>query len=404
MHHLPPTPASARLRIAFVPLGTDWPGGQSLVTNAIRALHDAQPGQVHIQILGDASGDSRRYAGETGADGVVVHAAPGAYSPRRVASAVLVRLRHQNLSLGATLAAAGVQVLVGEGISWRLGPVATVGWLQDFQHVHLPALFTAEEIAQRDRKFRDTMRLADRLLAFVAVADDARTFAPEYAHKVRPIRPYALVDPSVYARDCAAVLTRYDLPERFVYVPNQFWIHKNHLGLLQAVRILRARGVRPCVVFTGHWHEYRDPQHFATVTRAIADWQLEAQIRNLGLVPRTDVYDLMRQALCVLNPSLFEGWGYSVDEAAAVGKRILASDIAAHRAQRAPACDFFDPHDPEDLAAKLERLWQTAEAGPSLALECAARQRMPQRVEALGQTLFGVLNEAVAVHRRGAAA
>jgi glycosyltransferase involved in cell wall biosynthesis len=125
-------------------------------------------------------------------------------------------------------------------------------------------------------------------------------------------------------------------------------------------------------------------------------------VHQLGVVPRSDVYDLIRQSLCVVNPSLFEGWGYAVDEAAAVGKQILASDIAAHRAQQAPACELFNATDTEGLAAKLANIEQTATPGPSLALEAAARRRMPERVEVLGRTLFEVLSEAVAVHHNRA--
>ena len=77
----------------------------------------------------------------------------------------------------------------------------------------------------------------------------------------------------------------------------------------------------------------------------VATSQLNEQVHYLGTVPRDDVFDLIRQSICVLNPSLFEGWGYAVDEAASVGKRILASDIAAHREQAAPACEYFDPRD-----------------------------------------------------------
>lgn len=385
------------LTVAFTQVGLhDWHGGQTVVTNAIRALHDARPAQTRVYILGESSADSEAYAGATGADGVVTYAAPPPWSTDRIRSAVRVRLQSYNPSLESALRNAGVQLLIGESVSWRLGRVATVGWLWDFQHLHLPALFDSAELDRRDRKFRHTMRLADRLLATASVTEDARTFAPEYADKVRVVQPCALIDSAIYERDCRAVVRKHKLPEKFFYVPNQFWIHKNHVLVLQALRLLRERGACPQVVLTGRAEDYRNPHHFTTLMRQADQWRVAEQVHYLGVVDRPDVFDLIRQSICVLNPSLFEGWGYAVDEAAGVGKRILASDIRAHREQSAPACEFFSPSSSEELAEGLDRIWRTSAPGPSIELEQQARARMPERIRALGNTLFEVLSECVA--------
>ena len=49
------------------------------------------------------------------------------------------------------------------------------------------------------------------------------------------------------------------------------------------------------------------------------------------------MYALIRQSLCVLNPSLFEGLGLSVAESKSIGKRVLAADLPPLREQAAPA-------------------------------------------------------------------
>jgi len=64
------------------------------------------------------------------------------------------------------------------------------------------------------------------------------------------------------------------------------------------------------------------------------------------MVPREHVLLLIRQSIGVLGPSLFEGWGFGVDEARSVGKRLLISDIPAHREQNPPEAIFFNPQDP----------------------------------------------------------
>jgi glycosyltransferase involved in cell wall biosynthesis len=389
-----------QLRVAFAQLGTDWHGGQTLVINAITALHKVRPEAVKVYVLGNASAASAAYARATGADGVVAYVPPSRSSVSRIAGAALIRLKSYNPTLERALLRSCVQVLVGESVVWRLGGVASVGWLWDFQHLHLPSFFSQADVARRERTFKQTMRLADRLLATNSVERDARTFAPAYADKIRVIRPLSLIDPMTYERDPRAVLEKFGLPDRFFYCPGQFWTHKNHRGLFEALHVLAGRGLRPHLVLTGRSSDYRDPDHFLGLMRLVTEWNLSDQVHYLGTVERSDVLDLMRQTICVVNPSLFEGWGYAMDEAAAVGKRMLASDISAHRDQAAPECEYFSPTSTDELADKLKSIWRHSEPGPDMHLETAARAQMPARVQTLGLSLFDVLQEAVEERQR----
>ncbi len=102
---------------------------------------------------------------------------------------------------------------------------------------------------------------------------------------------------------------------------------------------------------------------------------------------------LMRQAICVLNPSLFEGFGLTVDEARSLGKRALLSDIPAHREQDPPKANYFDPYNSEDLAEKLRMIWRDAEPGPDIELELEARQSLVGRIHACAESFMSVVSE-----------
>ena len=78
--------------------------------------------------------------------------------------------------------------------------------------------------------------------------------------------------------------------------------------------------------------------------------------RVLGSIPDHDLLGLMRNSVAILNPSLFEGWSTSVEEAKSLGKTVLLSDIAVHREQAPDLGVYFHPQDAEDLACKL---WST---------------------------------------------
>jgi len=68
------------------------------------------------------------------------------------------------------------------------------------------------------------------------------------------------------------------------------------------------------------------------------------------LIEYEDVALLMRQSVCIVNPSLFEGWSTTVEEGKSLGKKILLSDIPVHREQSPERGLYFPSNDPEALA------------------------------------------------------
>ena len=104
---------------------------------------------------------------------------------------------------------------------------------------------------------------------------------------------------------------------------------------------------------------------------------------------------IIRQSICVMSPSLFEGFGLAVDEARSVGKRLLLSDIEAHREQRPPRVVFFSPREEDDLANKMKQLWEEQSPGPDLELEAESRKTLPARLKAFGESFMSVVREVI---------
>ena len=61
----------------------------------------------------------------------------------------------------------------------------------------------------------------------------------------------------------------------------------------------------------------------------------------------------MIHSAAVINPSLFEGWSTTVEEAKALDLNIILSDIPVHREQNPDRSIFFNARDPEQLAVIL---------------------------------------------------
>ena len=148
---------------------------------------------------------------------------------------------------------------------------------------------------------------------------------------------------------------------------------------LEALRKLRDVGRAPVIVCTGQDGDPNDPGNLQELLRQRDDWQLQEQFMVLGAVPRNDMFLLMRQSVAVMTTTLFEGFGLSVVEARYLGKPVLASDLPVLREHQSPRISFFNPHDADDLARKMDEVWQHASLDKDRENEAAAEHDTAQQ-------------------------
>jgi glycosyltransferase involved in cell wall biosynthesis len=142
--------------------------------------------------------------------------------------------------------------------------------------------------------------------------------------------------------------------------------------------------------------DHRNISNFAALWKQLSHWNIRDQVIYLGLVPHEDVLRLVRQAICVVNPSRFEGWGITVDEARSVGKQVIASNLASHMEQNPDKALYFDPRDQRQLTDLLEQGWKILLPGPDLELEKQARLDLPRRLRTYAQEFLAISQEAIA--------
>jgi glycosyltransferase involved in cell wall biosynthesis len=247
------------------------------------------------------------------------------------------------------------------------------GWIVDWQQRYLPEMFEPGEHATREFRYRVMVDSAPVVAHSSRQAcDDSRRWVPSATAALEVFHFRATLEDDALSGDVGDVLRRYDLPPRFALVCNQWYRHKNHLVVIEALKLLRERGLTiPCVV-TGRPEDHRWPDYGPSLERLIVELGLTDTVRLVGLVPRFDQLLLIRAASVVVQPSLFEGWSTIVEESRSLGKTIVLSDIPVHREQAPPAGHFFDPASPAALADALERVW-TAPPGDEAARVAQAR-------------------------------
>jgi glycosyltransferase involved in cell wall biosynthesis len=274
-----------------------------------------------------------------------------------------------------------------------------VGWIADFQHRAMPEFFSAAERTVRDRTYASVAsRCRVVLVSSNAMAEQFRAIYPMHAAKLRILPFPSALASSTLADDAGSVPGLYHLPSRFVLVANQFWQHKNHLLVVDAIAEAASAGVAIPVVMTGLPADNRDPtnRYVSELLQRIAKAGLSGQIIVLGQVPYNDLVALMRCATVVLQPSRYEGWNTSVEDAKALGAPLLCSDIPVHREQAAEfGARFFDVGSASSLANALQSMWESARK-PSEEDRQVARAQARERTIAYGAGLLDACDAAAA--------
>lgn len=264
-------------------------------------------------------------------------------------------------------------------------PARSCPWIADFQHKYMPELFTDGEIQMRDKAYSLLANNGSKVVvSSKTAASDFHKFFPNSNTKVDVLHFYTSPPLSWYESDVINIQQKYHLSDNFFILSNQFWKHKNHLLVLEALKLLQANKIYPIVVCTGYIYDHRQPDYSNTILKTIHTYNLSQQFLLLGLIPRSDQIQLMRRSLAVLQPSLFEGWSTVVEDARCLGKKMILSDFPVHLEQDPPGCEFFQRNNPENLAHVMANWWQTLTPGPDVEREKLAREKNLIEVQSFG--------------------
>lgn len=137
------------------------------------------------------------------------------------------------------------------------------------------------------------------------------------------------------------VLNLYKLEPGYLFYPAQFWAHKNHVRLLEAMALLAQEQVPVRLVFCGG-----DYGNLAYVKKQAALLGVADNVAFIGFVPGEHVQALYRGARAVVMPTYFGPTNIPPLEAWAMGKPLIYSSHLAGQVQDAALLA-----DPDDAAA-----------------------------------------------------
>ncbi len=156
---------------------------------------------------------------------------------------------------------------------------------------------------------------------------------------------------------------------RYVFYPAQFWAHKNHRLIVDALACLRKSGPEEVyAVFCGS-----DCGNLPTILEMAKRKGVEDLVKYVGFVPDEQMSAFYKHSLALVMPSYFGPTNMPPFEAFALDTPVVVSDLPGIRDQVGEAALLVSPDKPESLRDAILRLVKEPQLRDTLAKKGKSR-------------------------------
>jgi glycosyltransferase involved in cell wall biosynthesis len=240
--------------------------------------------------------------------------------------------------------------------------IKTVVTIHDLIFERYPEQYNWIDVQIYRRKFKYACEHADLVIAISQqTKDDIIQFYKIPQEKI--IICYQSCNPSfslqVSDEEKQLVKARYQLPEKFFLYVGSIIERKNLLNICKALLQLKHTLEIPLVVI-GEGDDYEKQ-----VKRFIADNELQKQVVFLSENPSSslpsyksaaDFPAIYQQAICMIYPSVFEGFGIPVLEALWSRVPVITSNVSCLPETGGDAAYYIDPTNPAEIAEGMLKI------------------------------------------------
>lgn len=228
-------------------------------------------------------------------------------------------------------------------------------WKPDFQEQYFPQYVSTKEIEFVNSEMKKIAANSNYTLVLSSqnAMDDYKTFFSPTFNKTKLLKFISLM-PDISKINAESVLQKYNITKRYFLVANQFWPHKNHMVILEAMKELYESSSNFQIVMTGKKSTYRDKKYLINMEKFILGNGLQKNVKMTSFISREEQLVLMNNSIAVIQPSLFEGWSTVIEDCKNLGHFVLASDLSVNIEQISKNCLFFEKNNPKDLASKMK--------------------------------------------------
>jgi len=233
--------------------------------------------------------------------------------------------------------------------------IFTIWDLCFFDFMEFPEVYLNKEFERREGLFR----LA--VLKAIAVITDSDSCKKDIIKRYNvseqrvvsvPFLPWFATH--VYDKNLVDIKKKYNISGEYIFYPAQFWPHKNHVYILEGLKILQDKHkIKISAIFSGS-----DKRNLPVVLKKAKELGISDQIYCIGFVENDQIACLYAQALALVMPTYFGPTNIPPLEAFVVGCPVLYSDLPGLRQQVEGAAILLDLKNPESLSNGLIKIIQ----------------------------------------------
>lgn len=234
-------------------------------------------------------------------------------------------------------------------------PIEALGTVHDLMHRYepqFPEVSANGQYEQREFHFRETCKWAKGVLVDSEIGKRQLCEAYDVSPSSVFVLPYIPPGYIYKGQTSVASVRSAAMPEKFFFYPAQFWMHKNHLTLFDALDRVRRHHPDVRLALVGAPHN-----GYAQARERVAELGLEEHVMFLGYVPDGEMSNLYRTARALIMPSFFGPTNIPQLEAFVAGCPVAVAGVYGVPEQVGDAALLFDPKSADEIAECMERLW-----------------------------------------------
>ena len=231
-------------------------------------------------------------------------------------------------------------------------PVNSLGTVHDLMHRyerHFPEAGSNREYNSREIHYNRTCMYSKGVLVDSELGK--QQLIESYGADSSKIHVLPFIPPKYIYEESNTDLI-YELPDKYIFYPAQFWEHKNHSGIVEAANLIADKVPDLKIVFVG------SPNNgYKNILKLIEKYELYDTFIFLDHIPDNNMRNLYKNARALIMPTFFGPTNIPPLEAFATGCPVAVSNVYAIPEQVGDAALLFDPTSKNEIADAIYKLW-----------------------------------------------
>lgn len=234
----------------------------------------------------------------------------------------------------------------------RFSPVPSVISVMDLSFLYYPDLFNKKDLLQLRRWTEYSVKKARKVITISNsskndIIKEYKIAGESVVVTHLGIKDFTTLSPRVYGMN--QLKNKYGLAEKYILFVGTLQPRKNISRLIDAFSKLSEKDLQLVIVGKKGWL-------YEEILEKPRQLGIDDKVKFLENIGNDELPLLYKHAVCMVLPSLYEGFGLPVLEAMKYGCPVITSNVSSLPEAGGDACLYVDPEDTDDITAKMAAL------------------------------------------------